>query len=253
MKKQQSSSITLKQTNILGSDKFCVPLSSTNKFYGRYFKFARFFCKLFSAKYKVCIEKLNSPCVYVCRHKNLHSAITLSKFLPFDTHILALNVFFDKKTAFNHYYNYTFQGNPENKIIRYIKSLFCSIFVPPLIKSQKCVPVYREKGSLITIKRSINYLIKGESLLIFPDVDYFKTDGDSDIYDGFLYLEKLFFKKFGKHLNFVPIIIDDGKKLIYSREIIRFLGNEPFEKEKNSIKEVIKLAIFNKNYQCITD
>ena len=88
------------------------------------------------------------------------------------------------------------------------------------MSSLKAVPVFRSHSKgVTTFKESLKYLVKGESIIVYPDVDY---RGDyssvSDIYDGFLFLSELYKKKTGETLNFVPLFIDDESRKIIKRE-----------------------------------
>ena len=52
----------------------------------------------------------------------------------------------------------------------------------------------------------MNYLASGESLIVYPDVNYtFDADQSSEIYSGFLFLAKLYKQRMNKDLRFIPI------------------------------------------------
>lgn len=108
--------------------------------------------------------------------------------------------------------------------------------------SLKAVPVYRsDSRSVKTIKDSMRYLLKGESMIVFPDINYMDGyDEPSEIYSGFLYLGELYYKKTGAHLAFVPLVIDDEQKRVIDGKPVYV---EDFRSERVCAAEHLKNAI----------
>lgn len=193
-------------------------------FYGPYFQFCRFWVNLFSPKYKTRMNPPPSdgekPVVYVGRHLNEHGPIKCLQSLPFDVHGMALNKFFTFSSAYDQFANYTFTKKNNVKGIGVffakIGAFFAAAAIAPLFRSAQCIPVYRGgTDSLKTLRKSMEYLDKKENIILFPDVDYTAdAETSSDIYTGFLFLDKMYYKKHGEHLEFVVLSIDDEKKLI---------------------------------------
>ncbi|MBQ9782358.1 MAG: hypothetical protein IJW26_04145 [Clostridia bacterium] len=164
-----------------------------SKFYGGLIKIIKPLYKTFSKKYKCEIIEKEEPCIYVCRHLNMHGPLTTLKSFKFDVHPLILSVFFDKKSSEEHFRRYTFCKNGKRNNKFSVKIKFFSFIVPKIVKSIQGVPVHRNVNPIKTLKSSINYLKKGESLIVYPDINY-KSGYDeiSDIYDGFLILSKIY-------------------------------------------------------------
>ena len=81
----------------------------------------------------------------------------------------------------------------------------------------------------------------GEDILIFPDVDYSSdSEETSDIYEGFLHLDKYYFRKTGEHLTFVPVFSDWESRRVHTGEALRFTGEKKFVVER---KEVAKRIV----------
>ncbi len=204
--------IKIKNSNIVKNEK-------SSNFYGNLIKIVKWLYNLFTKKYKSQVVERDEPCVYVCRHLNMHGPFTTLKSLNFDVHPLILSVFFDKKSSEKHFRKFTFSknGKPNTKFNPLIK--FYSFIVPKIIKSIQGVPVYRNSNPIKTLKEGMKYLKKGESLIVYPDVDY-KSGYDkiSNIYDGFLFLSVIYKKQTGKNLKFIPLFIDEKNKTIVQRE-----------------------------------
>ena len=59
------------------------------------------------------------------------------------------------------------------------------------------------------------------------------------MYDGFLYLEKYFYKATGKHVCFVPLNVSKKRHLIIADQPIYFRDGEMFNTERIKIRERI--------------
>lgn len=120
-----------------------------------------------------------------------------------------------------------------------------SLFVPRTMKSTKAIPVYRkDTRAITTLKNTVKYLEQDESVCVFPDIEYKAGEEESsDIYKGFLIIEKMYCKRTGKHVKFVPIVIDEENACIVERRPIVFSGEMPFDEEMPIVAEKIKEAI----------
>ena len=211
-----------------------------NSFYGFFAVFCRWIFRLFTKKYQAEIEVLDEPVVYVCRHLNMHGPYTTLKCIPQDVHPLVINVFFDRKKGEKHLLEYTFSkkiGKPLKK--HSFRAWFLSLLINKIIISLEAIPVYRgDSTSISTFKKSMEYLLKNESIIVYPDIEYQSSyDTVSDIYDGFLYLSVLYKKKTGKSLKFVPLFIDEENRVVKAREYITI------DNYKNEVKDVKEYLI----------
>lgn len=216
-------------------------------FWGKYARFGRWLFRTFSHRYETNIGKPGEPVVYVCRHLNMHGPYTTMKWLPFDVHPMIIHMFFDRKKTAAHMTQYTLSARYGKKPKKFsIAAHATSWIAPPLMHSLQGVPVYREGTKTIsTLKCGLNYLLQGESLIIYPDVDYTGSyDKPSEIYEGFLYIGELYYKKTGKLLQFVPLIIDDQNRQIRSGEPVALRS---YRKEGTDAARKLKQAINIRN------
>lgn len=181
----------------------------------------------------------------MCRHLNMHGPYTTLKWLNFHVHPMVLNVFFTRKDAYKQYSEYTFTERKHKKKRRFnMKAFLCSLIIPPVIRSVKAVPVYRGRdvSSVKTFKKSLEYLKKNQSVIVYPDISYTSdADTQSELYDGFLYLGELYKKRTGKSLKFVPVYINESDCTINECEsIIVDNYKEQHEKAISYIKEAIQ-------------
>ena len=217
--------------------------------YGPYGRLARCVFRLFSRKYRCDFAAPREPVVFVCRHLNMHGPYTTLKWLPVELHPMIIHVFFDRKSTVRHMTEYTFSARRGKKGKRFpLTAHVMSWIVPPLMRSLQAIPVFRESlQSMTTIKQGLNYLLKGESLIVYPDIHY--MDGyekPSEIYGGFLYMGTLYYKKTGKQLSFVPLLIDDKRRRITAGKPISITDCRA---ESNAAAEYLKEQI---NWQTVS-
>lgn len=217
------------------------------RLYGSLVRFIRALAKVFTPKYKSTVIPPEEPTVYVCRHLNMRGPITTLVRLDFHVHPMILSCFFDKEECYRQYSEFTFterQGKRRKK--HNFKAYVASRFVPRIIKSLGGIPVHRgaDANSMQTMRDSLFYLEKGESVIVYPDIDY--TAGyetESELYEGFLLLGQLYKRNTGKSLRFVPLYIDDVGKRVKEYEHITI---DDFRKERSMVYDYIKKSINGK-------
>lgn len=134
-----------------------------------------------------------------------------------------------------------------SKFFAFLPSLIASLIVPLICSPKQTIPVYRNDAEAIkTIRASLDALKNGRNLLIFPNVDYTNVANSEKhvIYDGFLCLEKLYYKTTGRHLKFIPLTIDENSKTVNEKSAISFNGSIPFNEEMSIVSKKIADAIF---------
>ena len=184
--------------------------------YGKYGRFARWLLRTFSRRYETDIQESKEPVVYVCRHLNMHGPFTTLKWLPFHVHPMIIHMYFDRQETIRHMTQYTFAERYGRKPKKFnLAAHVMGLVAPPLMKSLQAIPVYRDSNSISTMKKGLQYLLKGESLIVYPDIEYTTGyDHPSEIYSGFLMLGDLYRRKTGKSLAFVPLVVEDENRRI---------------------------------------
>ena len=191
-------------------------------------------------------EEFPETAVYVCRHSNLKGPILSTINLPFEVHPWAYHVWCDKESCRKQCEEYTFSvrfGWPKWKV-KLVSALIAGPF-SALVRSTGSIPVYRNSFKVReTFKLSIEALMRGENLLIFPDVDYTAQEGDAGaLYEGFLMLERMYLKETGQHLKFVPIHISDGKRRVFKGETICFQDGVSYNDDKKRVIQALQNAM----------
>lgn len=213
--------------------------------YGLFARTARLVYKIFKP-HKVIGKIPDSPSVFVVHHQNMSGPVHALLTLPVQAHIWVLKVFFDRKECFKQYMNYTFTkrfGMP--KIVAAPLAFIISLAVPMVMHSFSAIPVNRSSRDILkTFQLSQKALLKGENLIISPDVNY---DDDSrsmgEIYTGFLHLEKSYFKETKKHLSFVPMSYNTKEQTLFIGDAIQFDDETAYNAQKEQVAKRIKDSI----------
>lgn len=185
---------------------------SASSFQGMFFKFIRAIVRVFGPKVSAPPrEAFLEPAVFVCHHMNMRGPIATMAWTPTPIHPWALAAFFNSGTLTKHFGGYTFSqrfGWP--KPLAYTLAWLISFPVSLLMRSMYAVPVYRKSlQSIKTMRVSTDILLRDESIIIYPDVNYDSDDALlGDMYRGFLLLERAYWDKTGKHLPFIPLYYD---------------------------------------------
>ena len=213
---------------------------------GKLFYFTRFFVRIGLGRWSVDVEKPTEPTVYVCSHNNLRGPLAVQAWLPFAVRTWALHVFLDRETCRKHYREYTFSRRfglpgPLAAFLAWIVSWYVSC----LMVSIGALPVYRGTVKIgTTFKETISALQTGDSVVIFPDVDY--TDGSEgigEVYDGFLLLERFWRKTSEKPLRFVPLRLDASAHRITEGRAVSFNRGAGWKSEMVRVREALRTEI----------
>lgn len=224
--------------------------------YGFFFKVIQRIARFILPKYRFERPPIqDGPIVFVAHHQNMVGPISILVWLKYYIRTWVLSEFTEQEAAYKHYVDFTLTtryGWPRK--IAQIIAYPVSYFAQWLTNSGQMIPVYRKSRKIIkTMTISHEALLRGDDLLIFPDVDYSNQSTEtSDIYEGFLHLEKKYFKETGKHLTFVPILSDQENKCVRIGHCIHFTGKSLFIDERkqvaNNIREELnRLALEAKN------
>ncbi len=226
--------------------------SMSLKFYG---KFAIFLQKLFKVAkpgWKVEYQKpLTHPGVYLVHHQNMFGPIHSLCLLPEDVHMWSLHSFLNKKDCFDQFYHYTLtvrKGWPKGPA--YVAAKVLSWLIPKVFTSFKAFPVYHNASYLVTVRKTMKALEKGESIILCPDVDYTSTSPEiGEIYTGFLMVQKVYQQREGKPLPFIPLYASKKQKKLIVGEPIIIDAREFPENQEETIK-TLRNTMNTLGYDC---
>lgn len=214
--------------------------------YGKLCTAAQAGMKVLRPGWKVEVVPPDEPTVYICSHHNMQGPITTVAFFPFHIRAWVLHVFFDRDACYRQYADYTFTarfGMP-----KWLGSALAKIVsgaVSTLMHSIDAIPVYRGTSKIMaTFRESLDTLKEGENIIIFPDIAYSEEEaGIGSIYEGFLMLEKNWRRTQGTNLRFVPLYVDESRKVVVEGAEIRFDPDKAFKEDMPRVSAAIRDSI----------
>jgi len=114
-----------------------------------------------------------------------------------------------------------------------------SYIIAPLavcvFNNARTIGVYHDTRILSTFKNTVKKLQEGDSVVIFPEHDVKYNNIIYDFQDKFIDIAKLYYKKTGKELAFVPLYIAPKLQKLYLGKPIRFCADSPIDAERSRI------------------
>jgi hypothetical protein len=226
-------------------------MEKSMNFYGRLYRMSCFLIRRFYPTYRIVDkERLADPSVYLCRHFNTQGLFMTIPWLPGKIHTWSLHLYHDRKACFRHMMDYTLTerfGWPKWKA--WLASIPIASFLQALMRSARAIPVYRNSMQIMkTYKMSLSALKNGESVLIFPDREYTSMNDEiGGMYEGFLMIDRLYFRETGRHIPFVPVYADAQTRTIQVGMPILFSGDAGDRTERRRVFNAIRSQLSGAN------
>ena len=122
-----------------------------------------------------------------------------------------------------------------------------SYIIAPLsvcvFNNAETIGVYHDARIISTFKQTVKTLAGGKSVVIFPEHDVPHNHILCDFQDKFIDVARLYYKKTGKELCFVPMYIAPKLKKLYLGKPIRFRAGEAMEDERSRICQYLMAQI----------
>lgn len=213
-------------------------MKKRNAFSYACFRMIRFFVGLFYPK--ITVEGLeNIPadaCIMVGNHTQMNGPICGELYIPGKRKIwCAHQMMYIKEVP---QYAYTDFWSQKPKAIRWFYKLLSYVIAPIsacVFSNAKTIPVFRDNRLLTTFKQTVSALAEDTNIVIFPEC---YTPHNHIVYqfeDKFVDVAKLYYKRTGKAISFVPLYIAPALKKIYFGKPIPFNPETPMEEERQRI------------------
>ena len=178
----------------------------------------------------------HEPCIVVGNHSQMNGPIACELYFPGRRYIWCAGEMMHLKEVPAYAYRDFWSAKPRWsrpfwKVLSYIISpLSVCVF-----NNAHTVPVYRDARLLTTFRRSMELLGQGENIIIFPEHDEPCNNIICDFQDKFVDLARLYYKKTGVRLSFVPMYLAPRLKKIYLGKPLRFCPETPIKEERGRI------------------
>lgn len=210
------------------------------------FKFVRFWVRLIYGKAEIeGIENIpQKNAIIVANHTQMNGPISAELFMPDNCYIwcagqmmatkevpqYAFTDFWSQKPKWTH---------PFYRLLSYIIAPLASC----LFNNARTIAVYRDKRIISTFRQTVNMLKDGNNVLIFPEKDEKHNNILYKFQENFIDIAKMYYKKTGTELEFVPMYIAPELKKMYVGKPIKYNSDNNIAYERSRIAESLSEAI----------
>ena len=194
---------------------------------------------------KVCYPKIqvegaenltDEPVIIVGNHCQMNGPIVGELYVPGEPYIWCAGEMMHLKDVPQYAYRDFWSGKP--KWTRPFYRLLSYIIAPLsvcIFNNARTIAVYHDSRILSTFKNTVKKLQEGRSVVIYPEQDVTHNHIVSEFQDRFIDIAKLYHKKTGKELKFVPMYIAPELKKICLGKPVQFCATAPIEAERRRI------------------
>lgn len=188
------------------------------------------------------------PCIVVGNHTQMNGPICGEIYFPGERKIWCAHQMMYLKEVPAYAFEDFWSGKPKwtHPFFKLLSYLIAPLSVC-LFKNARTIPVFRDNRLLTTFKQTITALQNGENVIIYPEC---YTPYNNIVYtfqENFVDVAKLYYKRTGKALSFVPLYIAPALKKMYIGKPTCFDPDAPVDAERHRIcvylmEEITKIA-----------
>lgn len=210
------------------------------------YKFLKALVRLFYGKMKVVgLENLpEKNAVIVGNHCQMNGPIAGELFMPDNCYIWCAGEMMNIKEVPAYAFKDFWSQKPKRiqplyKLASYIIAPIASV----VFNNARTIGVYHDMRIMSTFKDSIKLMQEGANILIFPEKDEKYNNILYKFQENFIDVAKLYYKKTGIELKFVPIYIAPTLKTMYIGKGVDFIGKNKIEEERKRISAYLSEEI----------
>lgn len=202
--------------------------------------------KLFYRKPTFCgLDNLpKEPSVIVSNHCQMNGPIIAEVFFPGEHKVWCTGEMMHLKEVPGYAFQdfWSFKPRWTHPFYRLLSYIIAPISVGTF-NNAHTIPVYRDGRILTTYRETIKRLEDGANVIIFPERNEKRNNILYAFQEGFVDIARLYYKKTGKTLNFVPMYIAPRLHRVQIGAPIRFERDRPLAEERSRVCEALADAI----------
>ena len=215
------------------------------------FIFIKKILRLIYKKYEIeGIDNLSEePVIIVANHSQIHGPLASELYLDNRFYIWCAGQMLKLKDV--PAYAYTDFWSQKPKSVRWFYKIASYLIAPVsvyLLGHARTIAVHRDNRYLSTCRNTVAKLKEGKHIVIFPEHDQKHNNIVYDFQDGFVDIAKLYYKKTGKALSFVPMYIAPNLRKMYIGKPVSYFPDNSPEDERKRISGIIMDEISNIAY-----
>lgn len=182
----------------------------------------------------------DEPCIVVGNHAKTNGPVSCELYFPVEHYTWCNGEMMHLKEVPNYTYRDFWSHKP--KYIRWLYRLASYLIAPfsvCVFNNANCIGVYRDLRIMGTFKETVQKLEEGSSIVIFPEHDVPHNEIICEFQDRFIDVARMYHKKTGKELRFVPLYVAPRLHMLCFGQPVRFDASAPLEKERRRICEAM--------------
>ncbi len=225
-------------------------ITKKEKFKGRFSRACylaiRWLVKLFYPRISVeGTENLpGEASIIVSNHTKMNGPISCELYFPGERAIWCAGEMMHMKEVPEYAFNDFWGDKPQS--VRWFYKLLSYIIAPIaacIFNNARTVPVYHDARLMHTFRATMDALSEGKNVVIFPEHDAPHNHIINDFQDRFIDIAKIYYRRSGKRLSFVPMYIAPTMKKMYIGRAIQFDPEAPMAQERWRICEYLMHSV----------
>ena len=178
----------------------------------------------------------DEPVIIVGNHCQMNGPIVGELYVPGEPYIWCAGEMMHRKDVPEYAFRDFWSQKPKWTLPGYkLLSYIIAPIAVCLFYNARTIGVYHDTRILSTFKNTVKKLQDGKSVVIFPEHDVKHNHIVYAFQDKFIDIAKLYYKKTGMELSFVPMYIAPKLRKICLGKPIRFHAEETIEAERSRI------------------
>jgi len=199
------------------------------------FKIIKWCVKVFYPNMQVeGVENLpDEPVIFVGNHCQMNGPIVGELYVPHAPYIWCAGEMMHLKDVPAYAFRDFWSQKPKwtHPFYRLLSYIIAPLSVC-VFNNARTIGVYHDTRILSTFKSTVKLLTAGQSVVIFPEHDEKHNHIVYDFQDKFIDIAKLYYKKTGNTLSFVPMYIAPKLKKICLGKPVQFCVDEPMDTQR---------------------
>ena len=213
--------------------------------------------KILKGLVRLCYPKIEAvgaenlpaePSLIVANHTQMNGPIACELYFPGEHYIWCAGQMMHLKEVPEYAFQDFWAQKPSYS--RWFYKLLSYLIAPLSVcvfNNANTVAVYKDVRLLSTFRDTVSRLQEGSNVVIFPEHDVPYNHIICEFQDKFIDIAKIYHKKTGMELSFVPMYIAPALKKMYLGKPIRFCAENPIKEERVRIcdylmKEITEIA-----------
>lgn len=202
------------------------------------YRFIKGLVKLFYPKMQVeGLENLpEEPAVIVANHCKMNGPIACELYFPGNRYTWCAGEMMQREEVASYAYADFWSRKPRwsRPFYKLLSHLIAPLSVC-VFNQANTIGVYHDSRVLSTFRNTVKRLQEGAHVVVFPEHDAPYNHILCQFQDRFIDVARMYYKRTGKALQFVPMYIAPELKVMYLGAPIRFLPGQPMEMERERI------------------